>query len=44
MRQADPSYSDPLGQLQEHPRVTARIQHDDDEFNDIELDDDLLPE
>ena len=46
LRQVDPTYSDPMGELPERPRTSARprIDNDPGEFHDAELDDDLLPE
>lgn len=43
-RQADPTYNDPLGQLPERPRTSANPKPLEDGFDDMELDDDMLPE
>ena len=41
----DHSYVDPLGELPERPKTAARQKPpDEDEFNDTELGEDLLPE
>ena len=41
----DASYVDPLGELPERPKTAARKPvPEDDEFNDVELGNDLLPE
>ena len=41
----DHSYVDPLGELPERPKAAARQKPpDEDEFNDTELGEDLLPE
>lgn len=43
---ADASYEDPLGPLEQRPRTAARRRDDtaDDEFDNEELGDDMLPE
>lgn len=45
-RTADASYSDPLGQLPERPKTSARARPlgTEDDFDDADLNDDLLPE
>ena len=41
----DASYVDPLGELPERPKTAARKQEvADDDFADVELGNDLLPE
>ena len=42
----DSSYSDPLGPAPERPRTSAgnRLKNNEDEFDDEEIGDDLLPE
>ena len=41
----DHCYVDPLGELPERPKTAARQKpSDEDEFNDTELGEDLLPE
>lgn len=41
---ADASYVDPLGPQMERPKTGARKRVEDDDFEDEELGDDLLPE
>ena len=43
MRISDITYSDPLGPAAERPKTAAAKKRDDD-FDDEELGDDLLPE
>ncbi|KAG1659633.1 Intraflagellar transport protein 88 [Nymphon striatum] len=43
-REIDASYSDPLGPQMERPRTAARRKDIEDEFENEELGDDLLPE
>ena len=45
-KEIDPTYSDPLGPAPERPRTSAgnRIKNNEDEFDDEEIGDDLLPE
>ena len=42
----DSTYSDPLGPAPERPRTSAgnRLKNNEDEFDDEEIGDDLLPE
>ena len=44
-REIDANYLDPLGDLPERPKTSVRSQkQEDNDFNDVELGDDLLPE
>ena len=44
-RTADATYSDPLGQLPERPKTSAQTRPlGEDEFDDADLTDELLPE
>lgn len=44
-READPLYNDPLGELPERPKTSARPRQSEDvDFNDVELGEDLLPD
>jgi hypothetical protein len=43
-RKADPTYSDPLGQVPDRPKTSAQVKPPEDIFDDVELDDELLPE
>ena len=40
----DASYQDPLGPAAERPKTAARNTRMDDEFDDFEVDDNLLPD
>lgn len=41
---SDANYSDPLGDLPVQPKTVSKRQQDDDDFQNAELDDNLLPE
>lgn len=45
-KEIDASYEDPLGPLEQRPRTAARRRDEvvDDEFDNEELGDDMLPE
>ena len=40
----DATYADPLGDLPPRPKTASKRQQEDDDFQNAELDDDLLPE
>ena len=41
---SDATYVDPLGDLPPRPKTASKRQQDEDDFQNAELDDDLLPE
>lgn len=43
-KEIDANYTDPLGDLPQRPKTSSKRQQEEDEFQNAELDDNLLPE
>lgn len=44
IRIIDASYTDPLGDLPPRPKTASKRQQEEDDFQDAEVGDDLLPD